>query len=113
MPFDPAREAEPVQFAWHPHVAEHEVNRWGPMEGRDRASGITGLKDMIAGITQRFSQEHADHGLVLNHKDRGGRRRGVATVRVGDGFAHALYLAGKWRATARAIGKLCVTSILC
>ena len=54
MPFDPAREVEPVQFAWHTHVAEHEVNRPVLVEGRDCVSGIAGLEDKVAGIAQRF-----------------------------------------------------------
>ena len=58
-----------------------------------------------------FSQEHADHGLVLYDKDRGGR--GIVTVRHGDGLAQGLLSSSQRRAVARAIAKLLVIPMLC
>jgi len=66
--FDPLRQVEAIDGAWHIDVGEHDID-FSFVKNLDRLSAAAGLVDLQAAFAQIVGEGEADHHFVLDDQD--------------------------------------------
>ena len=68
---DFTREPDPVEFARHPDVGQHQIERMARRHQSERFGSVCGFEDDIAFVAQHFGGNEADENLILDDENDG------------------------------------------